>query len=366
MHTQPAAARAATFRTLTRTIVACHSAEPFFFNNPCNDASPAERATVFSQGIIGIGPQAIAADNTDSFMMKLLSSSGDPTLERSFAIRMCEDGGDLWIGGSDASTYVAAPLYTPLSGPFFGVTPTAALLDGKAVPGATFPAPSPNYISAVDSGTTYWTLPPAVHDGIISSLNANAAFSKFFSAGFWTDDSGRCLTPKADPTTGAVPTLAQMQAEMPTLTITFASGLSVTMDGIGSYIMPCSKRYNSFTPGIFSDGGSDGQFELSIWGWAFMNQFIVHHDLANNRLGFSVRKGCSSGNPSNRAAVYAGSAPPASGTGSGTGTGSSSSTGGSDVCVPTPGVICPAEKLAGSRIIAAFLMIIAIVQQRLL
>jgi hypothetical protein len=71
-----------------------------------------------------------------------------------------------------------------------------------------------------------------------------------------------------------------------------------------SYLLPCNKEYDQWTPGIV--GASSG----FLGGWPFMNQFITVHDVANMRMGFAPAKRCETGIQSLQANVTMGAPHP--------------------------------------------------------
>jgi hypothetical protein len=80
--------------------------------------------------------------------------------------------------------------------------------------------------------------------------------------------------------------LKELQEKLPMLRIKFTNGLTLTMNAIGSYLMPCSGAFTSFTSGIGSfDGGMIG-------GWSFMNQFVTVFDIDHMQLGFAPSVSC--------------------------------------------------------------------------
>jgi hypothetical protein len=239
------------------------SATPFFTKNPCNDATKEEQDKIFSDGIVGIAFQELASDNTDSAMALLLEQY--PTSQQSFALRLCQAGGDMWIGGADSSAYKDAPIYTPVTTQtYYTVEPEDVFVNGQSLGYQASDWPTSggrSYI--IDSGTTLWELPPGIYDSIVEAITADAGFTKYFDSSFFTDSDGYCTTAN-----GVSVSTEDLQSSLPTISISFKSGLILSMDGLGSYMQPCSNDYSQFTPGITRGTSQDGM----IAGWSFMNQ----------------------------------------------------------------------------------------------
>jgi hypothetical protein len=57
---------------------------------------------------------------------------------------------------------------------------------------------------------------------------------------------------------------ARLQRELPTITVTFADGTRVTLDGVGSYLLPCNGDYQQWLPGLKKSNDFSA-------GWTFLN-----------------------------------------------------------------------------------------------
>jgi len=259
-------------------------ATPFFIPDVCADHTDTFMRQITTQGIIGFGFSGLASGGTDSFPSELFRQHAH--LDKTFAMQMCADRGSLWIGGTDNATYLGEPLYTPVTqAAYWSVAPSGVYIDDETlnVSFADFTARS-SYVNIVDSGTTMWELPTAVHRKIVDRIIRHPAFRRLFRSAphnnFFDHSSGWC-----EGTFEPV-TWQELQRQLPTITLQFANGLSLTMDGVGSYMLPCNAAYDQWTPGI---GGSE--FGM-IGGWPLMNQFVVMHDMQSMRVGFAPALGC--------------------------------------------------------------------------
>jgi hypothetical protein len=268
------------------------TAHSFFVLNPCFDAEQSERKQIFGQGILGVAfPELATGDRTgpttDSFMMQLFEEH--PELPKTFAIRMCMDRGEMWIGGVDTTAQVAPPLYTPLGAALWYIVEPLDVFIGGVPLGFDHKkwGASP---SIIDSGTTLWELPTAIYRAVVKALLVDVNFQKFFRSSptdnFFDHPSGTCDR-------SAVP-YETLQRSLPSIALKFTNGLVLTLDGVGSYLQPCNNAYDMFTPGI--SPSSDNM----IAGWSFLNQFVTHHDVERMQVGFSVVRGCTASGSSVR------------------------------------------------------------------
>ena len=69
------------------------------------------------QGILGLGPAISAFPGTTGFFDVYIATENAPDL---FAVRMCDTGGTLWLGGFDGTAVTAAPQFTPMIDPQYG------------------------------------------------------------------------------------------------------------------------------------------------------------------------------------------------------------------------------------------------------
>jgi hypothetical protein len=256
-------------------------APPFFTSDPCvttgGGASP-------TQGIIGVAFQQLASPFTDSFADALVAQHAAAfDLAHAFTLRLCEDRGTLWLGGSDPTSFNGSDFaYTPLGTHiYYAVAPANVLVGNVSLEVTADEWPTP---SIIDSGTTLLELPRTIFDRVVAAILADAQFQRFFRHApnnhFFDGTAGVCERPSP-----LVP-FATLQSVLPTLTLRFTNGLSLTMDGVGSYLLPCTPSYTQFTSGL---GVS---LHGLIGGWALMNHFVVSHDLIGDRIGFAPVRGC--------------------------------------------------------------------------
>jgi hypothetical protein len=258
-------------------------AGPFFTTDACQDDTVVQRNSITNQGIVGLAFDALATAHTNGITQALMKNY--PSLNSTFAIQVCEHSGNMWLGGYDPTTIQGNLYWTSLVSPgqYYSVTPAYAFIGNTQL---NVNANSwGNSGNIVDSGTTLMDLPTDVYNAVVSALNNNAQFNTYFGSSFWTTTT--CVTPN-----GAV-SASTLKSQLPTFTVQFSDNLIVTMDGVGSYLMPCDGSYTSYAPGI-SYTSSTG-----IFGWSFMNQFVVVHDLANMRIGFGVTSQCPLSTPLN-------------------------------------------------------------------
>ncbi len=259
----------------------------FLRRNRCVDDGVALQQTVTSQGILGLGFSGLAVDGTDAFMSSLFNSNLN--IPKNFAMRLCEHSGSLWIGGNDATAYLDNPIYTPLIPPFqyFTIQPNDVLVNGISL-GFTYSTAFATGPNMLDSGTTLWLMPSKVYASVVAALIADAGFKKYFRSSVTNNFfqhppvDGSCEF--ASTTMGDWATL---QRELPTISITFTNGLVVTLDGVGSYLLPCSADYRLWTSGIDVTSGAN-----TVLGWTALNQHVLFHDIENGQIGFAKQTGC--------------------------------------------------------------------------
>ncbi len=239
------------------------AADNFFFVSNCGDDWQTPRmGAINMQGIVGLGFQPLAISGTDAWMQKMFAANtGIQTL---FSMRLCTHSGSLWIGGADPASYSGTPLYTPVTrAAYWQVGPADMSVDGVSLGFDQSSWGSAAHI--VDSGTTQWQLPPKIYHALITAIQANEKFRKYFRAddndSFFSNTSQLC---EASLVPGV--SLLTLQKELPTISLTFANGVQLTMDGVGSYLIPCSSAFSLWTPGI-----SPAAVEQMIGGWPLMN-----------------------------------------------------------------------------------------------
>ena len=264
-----------------------------------NDGAPVGLNT--SQGIIGFAYPTLAIDGTDSWISKYVTSTG---VSNEFTLQMCPTGGNLWIGDYDTA-FVGGPFsYIPI----IKTNYYAVMLNDISVltqdSSGNTAINSLGYTSAelgpcqaannadctiADSGTTLLQLPTAIYNALVRYIQQDTYYQSIFSGpSDPLGSSGQCV-----PSSSTMPRLETLQANLPQLSLTFTdidgnSPVTLTILGVPGYL---SIHYDTNDDLYYCSGlGSTGGY--SILGSAFMNQFTVRHDLANQQLGFAVTANC--------------------------------------------------------------------------
>ena len=202
-------------------------ASAFFVKDGCFDnAGGTYKTAIVSQGIIGMAFANLAATYTDSFPVNLFAQH--PSIPKQFAISMCEGSGNLWVGGVDTSFYAANTniLYTPIYGDlYWTVAPSDVFINGQSL-GFNRNYFAAGSINIVDSGTTMWELPTDVYNAVVQSVMSHSTMVDLFP-NFFDPSIRTCQTSRV------ARTVAQLQATLPTISVQFSNGLSITMDGVG-------------------------------------------------------------------------------------------------------------------------------------
>ena len=259
-----------------------------------------------SQGIIGFAYPTLAIAGTDSWITNYVASTG---VSNEFTIQMCPVGGNLWIGSYDAA-FVGGPFtYIPIIKPnFYAVmlNDISVVTDGSST-GQSLgysaaelgPCISDNNADCtiVDSGTTLIQLPVAAYDALVKRIEADTNYQQVFTSGVADYDplgpTGQCAL-----VTSNMPSLEQLQQTLPKLSLTFlddSTGTSVTttIAAIPGYL---NINYDESGNTFYCRGiGATSQY--TILGYAFMNQFTIRHDLANQRMGLAVTAQCGTAAP---------------------------------------------------------------------
>jgi hypothetical protein len=233
-----------------------------------------------AQGIAGFGPAALAVSGTDE-VVAALAGAGVPPI---FAVGLCDLGGSLWLGGYDAASVTAPPVYTPLvAADYYEVT-----LDDLQISGASLGFGAADYGSVVvDTDTTEFELPSNAYDALTSAIAAAPLFQQSFGGASWFA-GGSCTVPSQSP----LPTPADFDAALPSVTLQFAAadgGFStVVLSPTESYLDPVvSGGVTYYCPEIEprNVGGS------TVLGAAAMRAHLVIFD-TTGQIGFAPRAGC--------------------------------------------------------------------------
>jgi len=234
-----------------------------------------------SQGIFGLGGTALAVAGTDSYLDTLARESA---LGDTFAVRVCDSGGTLWLGGYDAAAAAAVPTYTPMVAgtPYYAVTLADVRIGGSTLgfDASAFGA------TLVDIGTTALVLPPAAFAALANAVAAQPVFAQNFGGASWFT-GGFCYTPAQGLTK------AELDAALPMLTLAFPSpaGTTFTVDlpATESYLLQQNDTSGTayYCPGIEQAEGIP-----TILGANALHTLLVVVDRVRRQVGFAPSEGC--------------------------------------------------------------------------
>ena len=163
------------------------------------------------QGIIGFGPAGSAFPGTTGFFDEYVATENIPNL---FAMRMCDTGGTLWMGGFDGTAVTAAPQFTPMIDPQYGSYYVD--LETLSIGMTTIQIASGGYPSLVDTGSSLFFLNTNAYNQLVAALNGDPTVTSTLGSSFLTN--GGCEAIQQSK--------AQLDAMLPSLTLTFGSGSS--------------------------------------------------------------------------------------------------------------------------------------------
>jgi hypothetical protein len=248
------------------------------------------------QGILGLGAPENAEANTGSYF-DLAKQSG---MVGVMAFELCPTDGTMWLGGFDQTKAAAAPGYTPLlpisaDQPFYAVDISSMSIGSTAVSTSVADWQEPQAgPPVVDTGTSLIYAPTAIVPKILAAINASAGFKTVFGPTAvlpnLESQSGGCITK-------AGVTAAMIDANLPTLTITFpnkagGTDISFTVKPMVSYMYDGGG--NQWCFGIDDDGG-----EGATLGDQFMQAFVSIIDVDHQQVGWALDTGCAA-NPAFR------------------------------------------------------------------
>jgi hypothetical protein len=239
------------------------------------------------QAILGFGPSDLLVPGTTSYL-DALGSAGET---RELAVRLCPDGGDLWIGGFDPSAATSAVQFTPIlqidpadaNQRYYTVAVTGAAI-GSADLGLAADDFGP---TVIDVGTSRSGVPAAAVAAMLGAINADAGFQTLFPNQTLTDDeTGICLEGSA----GVTPAL--VDATLPPLTVEFATptgaSFAVALSPSRSYFTPLGGT--TYCLGIGSTG--DTAPNNSLFGVSVLSGMLTVFDVADGQIGFAPELGC--------------------------------------------------------------------------
>ncbi len=233
------------------------------------------------QGILGLGPAALALRGTTSYVTKATAAGVVPVL----GFELCGTSGTLWLGGYDAAAASSALAYTPLvSNGYYQVN-----VDDMAIGGTSLGFKAASFNEPVfDTGTTEIELPTTIFDAMVAQINESPGMAALFPSQT-LGASNACLRGKGV-------TAAMVDAQLPALEVSFPSAVAgapdftLTAAPSQSYLLEMEAGF--FCPGI-ADGGT-GTTAFSILGDTFLRAFVSVIDLQKMRVGFAPDVGCAS------------------------------------------------------------------------
>jgi hypothetical protein len=234
------------------------------------------------QGILGLGPQGNATQNTTGYMPAVLAA-GIPNI---FAFQLCDgtgpNSGTMWLGGAGATGTL---VYTPLvpiddvNNPYYALNVDGLSLGSTSVvanASATFAEP------VLDTGTSLFYVPTSVFNSFQTTLAASSGFKTLFGSNTFAtsgQDQG-CVT-------DASVTDSQVEAMLPPIVLSLPSTTSGQPD--------VTIQASALDTYLYSGGGGQyclaiqdgGTQDASTFGDAFLQAFNVVVDLTGNRIGFA-------------------------------------------------------------------------------
>jgi hypothetical protein len=251
-------------------LVAIDSQTSFFHGVGCTSPSGTY------EGIVGFGRAALSPAGTDPMFDQLRATLGMPDV---FAVRLCSDGGTLWVGGFDPSATTAAPTWVPLiTAPPYGTRYYLVDLSSITVAGQTIPISAPNHtLTIVDTGDNAFSLPQSAMAALTDAVVAAPGLAQLFGDTSWFKN-GYCAN--------QTPDRAAIDAALPHVTLTFGSAtldLPPTQSYLTSYL-------GAWCPSLHAENASL-PFAASL-GVPVLGSNVIIFDRANQRLGFAPPVAC--------------------------------------------------------------------------
>jgi hypothetical protein len=236
-------------------------------------------------GVLGMAPSKTAIAGTDGLFDRLVAGAGVTDI---FAVRLCDSGGTLWLGGYDPTATTAPPVFTPMAPAGFDAYVYTVLLASIAVAGTTVPVPTGSYTAALlDTGSSISWVPPAAFDALTTAITGSSSFQQAFgaSASTFFADPNQCVT--------LAQTKAALDAALPPLTLTFgaAPGVSVQASATESYLL--THGGGQWCPAITART-PDPSFQsiAASLSAPILKSNVVIFDRANQRVGFAPHAAC--------------------------------------------------------------------------
>jgi len=201
-------------------------------------------------------------------------------LGQTFALQLCESGGQMWIGTANSSYYTSGPNNVAILGAYPHTYYNVSIA-GLSLGGVTISTSLSSGI--VDSGTTLIYLPSSAYTAFLSQLSSNPVFSSTFSE-LIANPTG-CY-PSPDYTT------AQLNEQLPSMTWSIGSSPTIytyTLTPVDSYLRQLViSGQLCYSLGIAASPSSSSV--QTILGWTFMNQFITF--FGGDFVGFAPSVSC--------------------------------------------------------------------------
>ena len=252
-----------------------------------------------SQGIIGFAQPSVALPGTDSWVTNYIAATG---VSAEFTLQLCPAGGNLWVGGYDGAFLSGWWRYIPIISPYY----YSVMLTDISVVDSQSNSVSTGYTqldfgpcqsatasdcSILDSGSTAIILPAAIRTRLVALIRRDAYYQSVFDSTGLVPDPLQTTTQCAPAS--ALPPLATLQAQLPTLTLTFSDASinnlqTFTLESIPGYL---SLNYDESGDSYYCNA-LQSTTGASILGFAFLNQFTVRHDLANKQVGLAATAQC--------------------------------------------------------------------------
>jgi len=268
--------------TVTLAFGAIHSHQGFFFELRCD--APTGTIDNTYEGILGLGTSDVLLPGTTSFLDAFSAGGAKDVL----AVRLCHDGGSMWLGGYDPASMSAPPQWAPMrmQGGYF-VPVTSFEIAGKGgnviLAAGSSDAPSSGLL---DTGGPTLFLPSAVYTGILQAVTSNAYFTNQFGDSTWFANLSGVTSLSVGPD--------QVNAMLPALTINVAatppfalkvpatdSYITWSYDGPGHYV---------YYPSMLEMPAASGNV-LNL-GNVLMRSYEVIFDRTQGRVGFGEPRAC--------------------------------------------------------------------------
>lgn len=274
-------AQAGMASTVPVTLLSIEKQGGFLTQNPlCNSF----------QGVLGL---ATPDPGENDYFAQLVAVDGTPNI---FSVGLCDAGGSLWLGGYNPSATTGPPQFTPMNqSGFYTIN-----LTGIEIGGTALSVPSTSYGAAiVDTGEPLLRLPGDAFQAATTAIAGSVNFQKLFGGASWFTSATSCAA--------VAMTSAELDSALPSLTLTFGSNPSISVQAAAtsSYLQAqLGSSGTSWCPGLApngsasSGGGSGGSGgsnvdagsvvgPVAIIGDSFLRSSVVIFDRQNQRMGFA-------------------------------------------------------------------------------